>query len=88
MCIIKKQFWFLNQTNETLDISFTVCYHELKIVCFFKECWGSIYINLYKKGAAPKIIMSVDHGRVDYDEVNAMKQIAVDSATVNPYENT
>jgi vancomycin permeability regulator SanA len=36
-------------------------------------------IDLYKKGAAPKIIMSGDHGRVDYDEVNAMKQIAVDS---------
>lgn len=36
-------------------------------------------IDLYKKGAAPKIIMSGDHGRADYDEVNAMKQIAVDS---------
>ena len=32
--------------------------------------------------------MSGDHGRVDCDEVNAMKQIAVDSTTVNPYENT
>ena len=36
-------------------------------------------IDLYKKGAAPKIIMSGDHGRADYDEINAMKQIAVDS---------
>ena len=36
-------------------------------------------IDLYKKGAAPKIIMSGDHGRADYDEVNAMKQIAVDA---------
>ena len=36
-------------------------------------------IDLYKKGVAPKIIMSGDHGRADYDEVNAMKQIAVDS---------
>ena len=36
-------------------------------------------IELYKKGAAPKIIMSGDHGRKSYDEVNAMKQAAVDS---------
>ena len=36
-------------------------------------------IDLYKKGAAPKIIMSGDHGRTDYDEVNTMKQIAVDA---------
>ena len=35
-------------------------------------------IDLYKKGAAPKIIMSGDHGRTDYDEVNTMKQVAID----------
>ncbi len=35
-------------------------------------------IKLYEKGAAPKIIMSGDHGREDYDEVNVMKQYAVD----------
>ncbi len=35
-------------------------------------------IELYKAGAAPKIIMSGDHGRTDYDEVNAMKQFAID----------
>ena len=34
---------------------------------------------LYKKGAAPKIIMSGDHGREEYDEVNAMKQAAIDA---------
>ena len=36
-------------------------------------------IDLYKNGAAPKIIMSGDHGKTDYDEVNAMKQIAIDA---------
>lgn len=36
-------------------------------------------IELYKNGAAPKIIMSGDHGTVEYDEVNAMKQYAIDS---------
>lgn len=36
-------------------------------------------VELYKAGAAPKIIMSGDHGRVDYDEVNAMKQYAIDN---------
>lgn len=35
-------------------------------------------VELYKHGAAPKIIMSGDHGRIDYDEVNAMKQRAVE----------
>lgn len=37
-------------------------------------------IELYKNGAAPKIIMSGDHGTVEYDEVNAMKQYAIDNA--------
>lgn len=36
-------------------------------------------IELYKSGAAPKILMSGDHGRKEYDEVNAMKQYAIDS---------
>ena len=35
-------------------------------------------IELYQQGSAPKIIMSGDHGREDYDEVNAMKQVAMD----------
>ena len=36
-------------------------------------------IELYKNGAAPKIIMSGDHGTVEYDEVNAMKQYAINA---------
>lgn len=35
-------------------------------------------IELYKKGVAKKIIMSGDHGRSDYDEVNVMKKYAID----------
>ena len=35
-------------------------------------------ISLYKKGSAAKIIMSGDHGRATYDEVNLMKQYAID----------
>ncbi len=35
-------------------------------------------ISVYQSNAAPKILMSGDHGRVDYDEVNVMKQYAVD----------
>ena len=34
-------------------------------------------INLYKKGVANKIIMSGDHGREEYDEVNIMKDYAI-----------
>jgi vancomycin permeability regulator SanA len=36
-------------------------------------------IGLYKAGAAPKLLMSGDHGTAEYDEVNAMKKFAVDS---------
>lgn len=36
-------------------------------------------IALYQAGAAPKMLMSGDHGRVEYDEVNAMKQYAIDA---------
>lgn len=35
-------------------------------------------IELYKSGVAPKIIMSGDHGKTNYDEVNIMKQYAID----------
>ena len=35
-------------------------------------------IQLYLEGVAPKIIMSGDHSREEYDEVNIMKQYAVD----------
>ncbi len=36
-------------------------------------------VELYEIGAAPKILMSGDHGQDSYDEVNAMKQFAVDA---------
>lgn len=42
-------------------------------------------VELYHKGAAPKLLMSGDHGRVDYDEVATMKQYAIDSGI--PSEN-
>lgn len=35
-------------------------------------------IELYKNGVAKKIIMSGDHGQKGYDEVNVMKQYAID----------
>lgn len=35
-------------------------------------------ISLYENGVSNKIIMSGDHGREDYDEVNIMKQFAID----------
>lgn len=36
-------------------------------------------VALYQQGTAPKILMSGDHGRVSYDEVDAMKRYAVNS---------
>lgn len=34
-------------------------------------------IELYNSKVAPKIIMSGDHGRIEYDEVNIMKNFAI-----------
>lgn len=34
-------------------------------------------VELYKMGLAPKIIMSGDHGKEEYDEVNIMKSYAI-----------
>ena len=33
-------------------------------------------LEVYEAGAAPKLLMSGDHGREDYDEVGAMKNYA------------
>ena len=35
-------------------------------------------VAVYNGGAAPKLLMSGDHGRVEYNEVGAMKQYAID----------
>lgn len=36
-------------------------------------------ISLYEEGISTKIIVSGDHGRVNYDEVNVMKQYLIDN---------
>ena len=36
-------------------------------------------VEVFELGAAPKILMSGDHGQENYDEVNVMKQYALDS---------
>ena len=36
-------------------------------------------VSLYQGGAAPKLLMSGDHGTTDYDEVDAMKRFAVEA---------
>lgn len=36
-------------------------------------------LELYTLGAAPKLLMSGDHGQQGYDEVNAMKQFALEA---------
>lgn len=42
-------------------------------------------IKLYNNNVSEKIIMSGDHGNADYDEVNLMKQFAIDKGV--PSEN-
>ncbi len=39
----------------------------------------SVGVDLYKSGASDRLLMSGDHGRVGYDEVNVMKQYAIDA---------
>ncbi|MBV1708417.1 MAG: YdcF family protein [Erysipelothrix sp.] len=36
-------------------------------------------IELIKNGVAPYLVMSGDHGQIDYDEVNVMKDYAIDA---------
>ena len=40
-------------------------------------------ISLYKNGVASKLIMSGDHGREEYDEVNVMKNYAIDKGVAS-----
>ena len=39
-------------------------------------------IELYNAGIAPKLLVSGDHGREQYDEVNTMKTYAIDRKSV------
>lgn len=42
-------------------------------------------IEVYKTGCTDRLLMSGDHGRQDYDEVNVMKNFAVDSGAVSSH---
>lgn len=42
-------------------------------------------IELYNSGVSGKILMSGDHGRAEYDEVNVMKNFAIDSGVASEY---
>lgn len=37
-------------------------------------------VALYENGTSPKLLMSGDHGRADYDEVTVMREAAVQAA--------
>lgn len=40
-------------------------------------------ISLYRMGAADRLLMSGDHGRTNYDEVNVMKQYAINEGVLS-----
>lgn len=40
-------------------------------------------VELYDMGAAPKLLMTGDHGRITYDEVDAMKTFAVEAGVAS-----
>ncbi|CRZ35420.1 vancomycin permeability regulator SanA [Herbinix hemicellulosilytica] len=42
-------------------------------------------IELYKKGVSDRLLMSGDHGRKDYDEVNVMKSYAINEGVLSSH---
>ncbi len=40
-------------------------------------------VELYEKGVAPKLLMSGDHGRKEYNEVAVMKKYAIDASVAS-----
>jgi vancomycin permeability regulator SanA len=42
-------------------------------------------IELYKNGVCDRLLMSGDHGRKEYDEVNIMKKFAIDKGVVSEH---
>jgi vancomycin permeability regulator SanA len=42
-------------------------------------------IKLYKNSASDRLLMSGDHGRKEYDEVNVMKQFAIDRSVTSEH---
>lgn len=42
-------------------------------------------IELYTAGVSDRLLMTGDHGRVEYDEVNAMKALAVEAGVPSPH---
>ena len=42
-------------------------------------------IELYKSGASERLLMSGDNGRIDYDEVNVMKQFAINNGIASEH---
>ncbi len=39
-------------------------------------------VEVYKTGCTDRILMSGDHGRIEYDEVNVMKNFAIDGGAI------
>ena len=73
-------------THEAAEINDTDC--TLVLGCLVKDGGNpsdmladrlTRGIELYNAGAAPKLLMSGDHGQTDYNEVEAMKQYAINS---------
>ncbi|MDL2217132.1 YdcF family protein [Christensenellaceae bacterium OttesenSCG-928-M15] len=42
-------------------------------------------ISLYENGVSNRLLMSGDHGRTEYDEVNVMKQYAIDQGVASSH---
>ena len=40
-------------------------------------------LEVYEAGAAPKLLMSGDHGREDYDDIGAMKNYAIENGVLS-----
>lgn len=71
----------VQQANELMDIDCILvlgCWVDNGTPSLMLEDRLNRGLELYREGVAPKLLMSGDHGREDYDEVDAMKHYAVD----------
>ena len=80
--VVKSTEDYILSADETVDIEDVDCILVLgagvngTTLSHMLEDRVKTGIELYNLGVSPKILMSGDHGRNDYDEVNAMKDYA------------
>ena len=90
LCLYLPNLYVKQSTKDQIDINIDNIEDIDCIVVLGAGVWGESpspmlrdrldkAIELYKLGVSNKIIMSGDHGTNDYDEVNTMKEYAIEN---------